>query len=82
MHPMFIVALFTIVKTWKQPKCPSIDEWIKKIRYIYTEDSSLEFSSVAQSCPTLQPHELQHTRPPYPSPNPGVYPEKRKVIPI
>ena len=53
MHPMFIVALFTIVKTWKQPKCPSIDEWIKKIRYIYTEDSSLEFSSVAQSCPSL-----------------------------
>ena len=31
------------------------------------------FSSVAQSCPTLQPHELQHTRPPCPSPTPGVY---------
>ena len=27
---MFIVALFTIAKTWKQPKCPSTDEWIKK----------------------------------------------------
>ena len=34
--PMFIAALFTIAKTWKQPKCPSTDEWIKKIWYIYT----------------------------------------------
>ena len=34
--PMFIVALFTIAKTWKQPKCPSTDEWIKKMWYIYT----------------------------------------------
>ena len=33
---MFIAALFTIVKTWKQPKCPSTDEWIKKLWYIYT----------------------------------------------
>ena len=33
---MFIAALFTIAKTWKQLKCPSTDEWIKKIRYIYT----------------------------------------------
>ena len=32
--PMFIVALFTIAKTWKQPKC-STDEWIKEMRYIY-----------------------------------------------
>ena len=33
---MFIAALFTIVKTWKQPKCPSTDKWLKKIWYIYT----------------------------------------------
>ena len=33
---MFIAALFTIVKIWKQPKCPSPGEWIKKIWYIYT----------------------------------------------
>ena len=33
---MFIAALFTIAKTWKQPKCPSAEEWIKKIWYIYT----------------------------------------------
>ena len=32
---MFIAALFTIAKTWKQPKCPSKDEWIKKIWHIY-----------------------------------------------
>ena len=35
---MFIAALFTIAKTWKQPKCPSIDEWIKKMWYIYTSE--------------------------------------------
>ena len=34
--PVFIAALFTIAKTWKQPKCPSRDEWIKKLWYIYT----------------------------------------------
>ena len=34
--PLFIAALFTIARTWKQPRCPSIDEWIKKLWYIYT----------------------------------------------
>ena len=34
--PMFIAALFTIAKTWKQPKCPSTQEWVKKLWYIYT----------------------------------------------
>ena len=33
---MFIAALFTIARIWKQPKCPSIDEWIKKMWHIYT----------------------------------------------
>ena len=33
---MFRVVLFTIAKTWKQPKCPSTDEWIKKMWYTYT----------------------------------------------
>ena len=33
---MFIAALFTIAKTWKQPKCPLTDEWIKKVWYIHT----------------------------------------------
>ena len=33
---MFTAALFTIAKTWKQPKCPLTDEWIKKMWYVYT----------------------------------------------
>ena len=33
---MFTAALFTIAKTWNQPRCPSIDEWIKKLWYTYT----------------------------------------------
>ena len=33
---MFIAALFTIVRTWKQPKCPWTDEWIEKMWHIYT----------------------------------------------
>ena len=36
--PMFIAALFTIARSWKQPKCPLTDEWIKKMWYIYTMD--------------------------------------------
>ena len=32
----FIAALFMVAKVWKQPKCPSVDEWIKKMRYLYT----------------------------------------------
>ena len=35
---MFIAALFTITRSWNQPKCPSRDEWIKKMWYIYTMD--------------------------------------------
>ena len=35
---MFIAALFTIARTWKQPKCPSTDEWIKKMWHIYTKE--------------------------------------------
>jgi hypothetical protein len=33
---MFIAALFTIAKLWKQPRCPTTDEWIKKMWYLYT----------------------------------------------
>ena len=33
---MFIAALFTIARTWKQPKCPSTDDWIRKRWYVYT----------------------------------------------
>ena len=48
MHPVFTAALFTIAKTWKQPKCPPADEWIKKISYIYT----MEYN------PAIKKHEI------------------------
>ena len=34
--PLFTTALFIIARTWKQPRCPSADEWIRKLRNIYT----------------------------------------------
>ena len=34
--PVFIAALFTIARTWKQPRCPLADEWIRRLWYIYT----------------------------------------------
>ena len=40
-NPMFTAAQFTVAKYWKQPKCPSANEWIKKLWYIYT----MEFSA-------------------------------------
>ena len=43
---MFIAALFIIARTWKQPRCPSADEWIRKLWYIYTVEYSVQFSSV------------------------------------
>ena len=33
--PMFNTALFTIARTWKQPRCPSTDKWIRKLWYVY-----------------------------------------------
>ena len=36
--PVFTAALYTIAKTWKQPTCPLIHEWIKKLWYIYTKE--------------------------------------------
>ena len=60
--PLFIAALFTIVRTWKQPRCPSTDEWRKKVWYTYTQ-WNIQFSSSALS-DSLRPHESQHARPP------------------
>ena len=51
--PMFIAALFTIAWTWKQPRCPLVDKWIRKLWYIYMMEYSVQFSSFTQSCPTL-----------------------------
>ena len=42
--PMFIAAQFTIAKSWKQPRFPSVNEWIKKLWYIYT----MEFYAVEE----------------------------------
>ena len=36
MHPVFIAAMSTIAKLWKEPRCPSTDEWIKNMWHIYT----------------------------------------------
>ena len=36
--PMFIAALFIIARTWNQPRCPSAEEWIRKLSYIYTTE--------------------------------------------
>ena len=113
---MFIAALFIIARTWKQPGCPSADEWIRsygtytqvyvllsitqplkrihlnqflmrwmKLELIIQSEvsqkeqhqysiSSVQFSRSVLSN-SLQPHELQHTRPPCPSPTPGVHSE-------
>jgi len=48
--PLFTAALFTIARTWKQPRCPSTDEWIKKLWYIYT----MEYYSAIKVMPLSQ----------------------------
>ena len=55
----FISALFTIARTWKQPICPSTDEWIKELWYIYTMEyySAIKgntFESVLMRCMNLE----------------------------
>ena len=58
--PVFIAALFIIARTWKQPKCPSADEWIRKLWYIYTMEYYLAikkntFESVLMRWMKLEP---------------------------
>ena len=58
--PLFIAALFTIARTWKQPRCPLTDEWIKKLWYIYTMEyySAIKrntFESVLMRWMNLEP---------------------------
>ena len=49
--PMFIGAQFTIAKGWKQPKCPSVNEWIKKLWHIYPMEY-YETERKKESCPS------------------------------
>ena len=58
--PMFIAALFTTARTWKQPRCPLADEWIKKLWYLYTMEyySAIKwntFESVLMRWMNLEP---------------------------
>ena len=58
--PVFTAALFAIARTWKQPRCPSADEWRRKLWYIYTmeNDSAIKkniFESVLMSWMKLEP---------------------------
>ena len=57
--PLFTAALFTIARTWKQPRCPLTDEWTKKLWYIYTMEyySAIEsaFESVLMRWMNLEP---------------------------
>ena len=48
--PMFITALFIIARTWKQPRCPSVDEWIRKLWYTYTMNY---YSAIEMNCTVL-----------------------------
>ena len=56
---MFIASLFTTARTWKQPRCPPTDEWLKKLCYIYiVEYSAIKrntFESVPMRWMNLQP---------------------------
>ena len=57
---MFIAALFTIARTWKQPRCPLADQWIRKLLYIYTMEyySAVKrhaFASVLMKWMKLEP---------------------------
>ena len=51
--PMFTAALFTIARSWKQPNCPTTDEWIKKMWYVYTPVHLYSFMHQTFSAPTL-----------------------------
>ena len=60
--PVFTAALFTIARTWKQPKCPSTEEWIKKMWYIYTMEyySAIEKNKIMPFAATWMDLEMSY----------------------
>ena len=56
--PVFTAALFTITRTWKQPRCPSADEWIRKLWYIYTMEY---YSAIKKECIWVSSNEVNET---------------------
>ena len=58
--PLFTAALFTIAKTWMQPKCPLPEEWLKKMQYIYTIDyySAIKKNEITPSAATRMDLEI------------------------
>ena len=57
--PMFIATLFIIARTWKQLRCPSIDEWIKKLWYIYTVEYN---SAIKKECIWVSSNKVDEPR--------------------
>ena len=55
---MFIAALSTVSKVWKEPKCPSMDEWIKKMWYIYTHIHTHRHTHTMEYYSTIKKNEI------------------------
>ena len=62
--PMFMAALFTRARTWKQPKCPLVEKWIKKIWHIYTMEyySAIKNNEIMLSAATWMDLKNCHTK--------------------
>ena len=56
--PVLIAALFIRARTWKQPRCPSADEWIRKLWYIYTMEY---YSAIKKECIGVRSNEVDET---------------------
>ena len=56
--PVIIIALFTIARTWKQLRCPSADEWIRKLWYVYTMEY---YSVIKKECIWISSNEVNET---------------------
>ena len=76
--PVFIAVLFIIAKTWKQPKCPLPEEWIKKMWYIYTMDNPNPYPN-----PNAYPNPNPYPKlSPNPNTNPNTNPNPNPKLPL